>query len=199
MLATQFSTRCLADRIRRAYLRRRPWWSGGDPGSSVWAAAASALIQAHGTDRRLPLDPELFVASQPASDALADPWGDLVGALPIRRYRRRVRDIVRRLREELRGEIRLMIGRARRGQSLELQIKFGGPGLSPLGRYVAARRINREDLAEAIREAALRQHEGCPLYRLACRGLLTEGDYPASAPLPYPINPMPAGAVVGWN
>ncbi|QDV33279.1 hypothetical protein [Tautonia plasticadhaerens] len=199
MLTTPLSTRCLADRIRRAYLRRHPWWTGGGPDAPVWHRSALGLIQAHSADPRLPIDPELFVASQPIFDSLVDPWGDLVAPEAVARYRRRVSRIVRRLRDELRRELRLMRRRSLKGQAMEHQVALGGRGLSPLGRYVAAQRIGRGDLAETLRGEALRQHLGCPLYRLACRGLLSEGGYPEAGPSAALSLPLPLHVAVGWN
>jgi hypothetical protein len=199
VLATLISTRCLADRIRQAYLRRRPWWTGADPDAAVWTASASALIEAHVSDPRLPLDPELFVVAQPQRDAIADPWGDLAGPEAVRRYRRRVSRIVRRLRRELKDELRTIRSRCSRGRSLESQVIHGGKGLSPLGRYVAAIRSGHLDLAAALRKDALGQHEGCPLYRLACRGMLPESQYPVAVWQPSALCPLPVGSAVGWN
>lgn len=199
MLATLISTRCLADRIRQAYLRRRPWWTGVDPDAAVWSASAAALIDAHWSNPRLPLDPELFVNSQPQCYAVADPWGDLVGPVAVRRYRRRVARIVRRLRFELRTELRLIRSQSARGISVEAQLLQGGRNLSPLGRYVAAIRFGRPDLAALLRDDALRQHNGCPLYQLACRGLLPADRYPVAVLPPSPLAPLPIGAFVGWN
>lgn len=199
MLATLISTRCLADRIRRAYLRRRPWWTSADPDAAVWSVSAAALIDAHWSNPHLPLDPELFVVSQPQCHAVADPWGDLVGPVPIRHYRRRVARIVRRLRSELRAELRLMRLRCSLGASVESQVLHGGRGLSPLGRYIAAVRIDRFDLAADLRDDALRQHHGCPLYQQACRGLLPKDRYPVAILPPSPLAPLPVDASVGWN
>lgn len=157
------------------------------------------LIQAHSADPRLPIDPELFVACQPSCDSLADPWEDLVAPEAICRYRHRVSGIVRRLRGELRRELRLMRRRSREGQSIERQVVLGGRGLSPLGRYVAARRIGRGDLAELLRLEALRQHLGCPLYRLACRGLVPEEGYPETSASAMLVHHLPLHVAVGLN
>jgi hypothetical protein len=170
-----------------------------DPDAAVWSASASALIEAHWANPHLPLDPELFVISQPQCPAIADPWGDLVGPSAVKRYRRRVARIVRRLRSELRAELRLVRLRSARGVELESQVVQGGRGLSPLGRYVAAIRLGRPDLAPLLRDDALRQHDGCPLYQLACRGLLPDDLYPAIVGTPTPLAPLPVGACVGWN
>jgi len=197
VFATMIITRSLALRIREAYVRRRPWWPATDPFTPVWAIAATSLIEAHQADPRLPLDPELFVASQPGDDGLADPWGDLVGTVAVRRYRGRIIRIVRRLRRELLAELRTIRVRVRHGQPLGRLLLRGGHGLSPLGRYVFAVRAGRDDLAASLRQEALRQHRSCPLYRLACRRLLAGADYPASSEVAL-IEPLPAGSV-SWN
>ncbi|MEW4567741.1 hypothetical protein AB1L88_07730 [Tautonia sp. JC769] len=170
-----------------------------DPDAAVWSASAAALIDAHWSNPNLPLDPELFVIAQPQCPSIADPWGDLVGPLAVRRYRRRVARIVRRLRAELRAELRLVRARGARGIAVESQLAKGGRGLSPLGRYVAAIRLGRPDLAASLRDDALRQHDGCPLYQLACRGLVPDDHYPATIDTPSPLAPLPVGAFVGWN
>ena len=193
MIASLDYTRSLAVRIRRGYVRRRPWWPSSDPFASAWTLAAMSLVEAHRADPRLPLDPELFVASQPVDDRFADPWGELVGPAAERRYRRRVLRIARRLRRELLGELRRIKVLARRGLPLDRVLRLDGPDLSPLGRYVAAVRAGRHELAKALREEALQQHRSCPLYQLACRDLLPEGSYPAAFSQ-IPLSPLPAGA-----
>ena len=72
----------------------------------LWTAAALCLWQAHADDPTLPLDSELFVASQPLMGSLGDPWVELTQVEAGRRYRIQVRRIVRRLRRELTREIR---------------------------------------------------------------------------------------------
>ncbi len=68
-------------RIERAYALRRAGWDRGCSTRRVWAAAALCLWQAHVDDPTLPLDSELFVASQPITGSLGDPW---VGIDPAR-------------------------------------------------------------------------------------------------------------------
>lgn len=177
-----FSRRTVEDRIRSAYLLRRPWCSAAFPRSAVWMAAASNLMSAHGRDPCLPVDPELFVASQPSRVGVADPWGDLTRPRSIERYRRRVRSIVRQLRRELLGEIRWIHRRLERGLGLDHVIRARTSALTPLGRYVTAVRCDRDDLAVQFVEDAIRQHHGSPLYREACRGLLAQELYPADLP-----------------
>jgi len=181
VLASLLLTRRLAVRIRQAYLRQRPWWSGAELTGSVWAAAATTLYEAHQLDPRAPLDPELFVAAQVRNEAVADPWKELASPEAVRRYRRRVVRMIQRLRRELRRELRRIDRQKRRGQSLEQTLNRVDRHLSPLGRYVAAIRAGRSDLADHLRAEALHQHQSCPLYRWACQGLLPDEFYPATA------------------
>ncbi len=178
-----FSRRTVEERIRTAYLLRRPWCSGAFPRSAVWMAAASNLISAHRRDPDLPMDPELFVASQRSRGGVADPWSELTHSRSIDRYRRRVQIIVRQLRRELLGEIRWVHRRLERGLPLDSVLKRRTESLTPLGRYVTAVRCGRDDLAVRFVEEAIRQHHGSPLYRNACRGLLAEELYPADLPV----------------
>lgn len=174
-----FSPRCLEDRIRSAYIRGRAWSCAAYPQSRVWAAAAGQLVAAHQADPTLPLDPELFVASQPRSAGMADPWGDLTTPLAIGRYRRRVGAIVRQLRRELRAEIRWIRRRLDRGFPLELVLRTRRKSVTPLGRYIIAIQEMREDLALNYLEGAIRQHQNCPLYRSASAGMILDETYPA--------------------
>jgi len=169
----------LADRIERAYLRRRPTWHRGLAHPRVWSAAAETLVELHAVDSWTPVDPELFVASQPIRGD-ADPWRELTGAEPARRYGRRVRQVVRLLEVEIRGEVRrgeLLLGSDR---PVEHVLRSCRPRLSPLARYLVAHRAGRPELAEAWRGRAAQQHRACPLYRQACRRLLPVGAYPDS-------------------
>jgi hypothetical protein len=174
----------VADRIARAYLRRRPEWRGVGVPARVWADAAAALIELHRSDPAMPLDPELYVAAQPPAVPLADPWVELTRAASARRYRCRVRQIVRSLRRELRDELRRAEQRLDRGADLEAILFGHDRSLSALGRYIVAHRAHRPDLAERLRAAAQEQHRACPLYRSACRGLLAPGSYPVVDLLP---------------
>ena len=185
------TTQRLANRIRTAYLRHRTWWDTAASDAEVWMAAATVLHEAHRDDPRLPLDPELFVAAQPGCRAIADPWDEIAGPRSAARYRRRVGRMIRRLRRELRRELR----RVRRDLPLDRQLTEPRLRLSPMARYVAAVQSGRPDLAARLRDEALRHHESCPLYRLACVGLLPDGTYPSSVPLPA----LPLGVDVGKN
>jgi hypothetical protein len=97
------------------------------------------------------------------------------------RYRECVRQLVRGLRDELRGEVRRASRQIRTGADLR-QVLLADPArLSPLGRFILAHRLGRSDLAEEFRAAAAEQHQSCPLYQQASRGLLPSEQYPASA------------------
>lgn len=141
-------------------------------------------MEAHRASTWLPLDPELFVASQPASSPLADPWQNLAPSLAVRRYRRRILLIVRGLRRELRQEIHQAEARLRRGQPLKSVLRRHDPNFSPLGRFLVAHRAGRPDLAARFQEAASEQHASCPLYRLACRHMIPARAYPVMELLP---------------
>jgi hypothetical protein len=168
----------LAQRIERAYLRRQPHWRPGCANPKVWAAAAAALLRMHRSDPTLPLDPELYVAVQPIRVSLADPWEDLTEARSAQRYRRRVHQMIRKLRDELRTEIRLAAARIGQGESVEAVLLSRTRSLSPLGRYIVAVRSGRPDLAERFRRQAHEQHQSCPLYRHACVKFLPRKAYP---------------------
>ena len=78
----------MAGRIEQAYGLRRPRWLRGCSTSRVWYTAALRLWESHtGDPVRVPLDPELFVASQPISAPFSDPWSELAHPESARRYR----------------------------------------------------------------------------------------------------------------
>jgi hypothetical protein len=182
VLPTQEVIDQLGDRIERAYsLRRAQWWRGCTTGR-VWSAAALRLWQAHVEDRELPLDSELFVASQPISGTLGDPWSELTQPEAARRYRSRVRRIIRRLRTELQREVRRAERSIREDGETGIGRLAGDGRLSPLGCYIAAHRANRADLAGRFAAAAARQHGSCPLYRQASTTLLADDLYPTNHP-----------------
>ncbi len=82
----------LAGRIEQAYALRRAHWFRGCSTSRVWYTAALRLWEAHASDSALvPLDPELFVASQPISSPLSAPWTEVAHPESARRYRSAVR------------------------------------------------------------------------------------------------------------
>jgi hypothetical protein len=179
VLPTQQTIDHLADRIERAYLLRRPEWNRGCSTRRVWAAAAVRLWQTHMNDPALPLDSELFVASQPINGSFSDPWVELTQVEAGRRYRTKVRRIVHRLGRELKREV----ARAEQILSENVRSTFAwlahNRHLSPLGCYIAAQRMGRADIADRFALLALEQHQACPLYQLASRSLLSADLYPA--------------------
>lgn len=168
----------IANRIKRAFLRRRPEWCGMASLDRLWAVAADHLSTLHSRDPALPLDPELYVAALPLKAPRCDPWNELISGASITHYRRRIRRIVHALRRELRDEVRRAEARLRRGELAEKVVLPRSRSLSPLGLYIVAQRVGRRDLAECLRTLALEQHRACPLYRAACVGLLPDEDYP---------------------
>jgi hypothetical protein len=171
----------LSGRIQQAYELRRPDWRGGCSTSRVWSAAAERLWAAHAADPTwVPIDAELFVASQPISVPFADPWSELAQPESTRRYRSMLRRIVRRLRGELKREI----SRAERlivhGRDTREVLKTGGR-ISPLGCFIVAARAGLGELANSFAAAAAAQHRACPLYREASHSLLAADLYPVGA------------------
>ena len=107
MLPSQVVLAKLSRRIEQAYGLRRPDWRGGCSTPRLWSAAAVRLWSTHAADPSgIPLDAELFVASQPISVPFADPWSELTQPDCARRYRSQLRKIIRRLRAELKREVR---------------------------------------------------------------------------------------------
>lgn len=181
----------LAHRIERAYALRRAGWYRGCSTRRVWAAAAQCLWQAHVEDPTLPLDSELFVASQPITGSLVDPWVELTQVEAARRYRAQVRRIVRRLRKELKREV----ARAERlidegGRLIVSSLSQDGQ-LSALGCFIAAERKGRPEIADRFVGAATEQHRSCPLYQVASLGLLPPDRYPVE--VPADCEGLPAG------
>jgi hypothetical protein len=174
----------LAGRIERAYLLRRPGWVGTGPSSTVWTVAATRLMHLHAADPSIPVDPELFVASQPVPSGEADPWHELARPAAARRYERCVLRIVSALRRELRAEVVFGKSRVRQGESLESVLSARSLSFSPLGRFILACVCDRSDLAERFRADAQAQHRSCPLYRLACQTLLRPDAYPVLELIP---------------
>ncbi len=179
MVPIRSATQELADRIERSYRRSRPRWRLDTSNPGVWAHVASTLLGLHDQDPDVPVDPELFVASQPPASPLDDPWMVLAQDASAGRYLTQVRRILRGLRRELRGEVRRAEARASLGVPLEAILRAGATRISPLGRIILAHRAGRSDLAQPWHAAATRQHQSCPLYRQACRGILHDDDYPA--------------------
>lgn len=178
----------LAHRIERAYALRRAGWYRGCSTRRVWAAAAMCLWQAHVDDPTLPLDSELFVASQALTGTLADPWVELAQVEAARRYRVQVRRIVRRLRKELRREVARAERLIDEGGRLIVSSLAQDGHLSALGCLIAAHRKGRGDIANRFTEAAAEQHRACPLYESASLGLMPPDRYPVEAPTgPLPL------------
>jgi hypothetical protein len=177
VLPTQEVIDHLASRIERAYALRRAGWDRGCSTRRVWAAAAMCLWQAHADDPTLPLDSELFVASQSITGSLGDPWSELTQPDAGRRYRTQVRRIVERLRAELSREIQLAERRMEDPQ-MTLASLAKDRRLSPLGCYIAAHRIGRPEMASRFADGAAQQDIACPLYRAASRSLLPPDLYP---------------------
>jgi hypothetical protein len=178
VLPTQEIIDQLAERIERAYALRQPGAARDCSTQRVWAAAALRLWQAHVEDPTLPLDSELFVASQPIAGSSGDPWVELTQAEAGRRYRQQVHRIIRRLRAELRREVR----RAERMIAEDLPLVAASvlqkARLSPLGCYIAAYRMGRADMAILFARGAVEQHRACPLYQVASVAFLPANRYP---------------------
>jgi hypothetical protein len=182
VLPTQREIDRLADRIESAYeLRTRRWWWGCST-RRVWAEAALRLWQAHAADpARIPLDAELFVASQPISACFPDPWTELAQTEAVRHYRRLVRQIVRQLRSELKREVRWAEKLIRQGRPLEELLTAKDGRISPLGCYITALRAGRLDVAMIFASAACDQHRSCALYRQSSLSLLPVAYYPSDS------------------
>lgn len=126
----------------------------------------------------MPLDPELYVAVQPANSLFYDPWIELTQTSSAWHYRNRVRKMIRGLRAELRSEVRSAEGRVRRGEAIVKVLLDGRKQLSPLGCFIVARRAGCDELANRFRRGAVLQHQSCPLYRPASLPLLSPEFYP---------------------
>jgi hypothetical protein len=191
VLPTQEVIDDLAGRIERAYALRRAEWRRGCSTRRVWAAAALCLWQAHTEDPTVPLDSELFVASQPITESLGDPWVALTQPEAGRRYRSQVRRIVQRLRDELSREVQLAERQMREDAPTILASLSNNRRLSPLGCYIAAHRIGRADIADRFARPAAEQHHACPLYKAASLSLLPLDLYPVEE------RPISLGSVNG--
>jgi hypothetical protein len=177
----------LADRIEHAFNLRYPQWYRGCSTTRVWSSAAMVLWQVHSEHAEIPLDPELFVASQPPRESV-DPWSILARPEAGQRYKGRVRKIIQLLRAELRREIRRVVREVRGGTSLSCVLTRNDSRVSPLGIYIAAHRYGRTDLAARVLSRAALQHERCPLYRWACLPLLPAELYPPDDATPQPAH-----------
>ncbi len=181
MLPTQETLDRLADRIERAFTVRCSTWYRGCSTPRIWSVAAAILWDVHLADSTIPLDPELFVASQPLTASFADPWTSLAQPGAGHRYKQSVRRIIRRLRAELKRELRLTENLLRQGRALSKIVGSQDARLSPLGLYIAVHQAARPDLAGRLRAGAIVQHNCCPLYRSACTALLPAELYPMEA------------------
>lgn len=170
----------LAARIEHSYRLRRHQWMSRCTSPQVWSAAARALLSVCDGDRPLPADPELFVASQPVRPSGNDPWQELTSPEAMENYRRSVRAIVRGLKAEISAELRRAGRRFENGEAVSVVLLSSDHRLSPLGRYIAARRAGRPALARRIEPEALAQHRCCPLYAVACEGLIPREQYPSA-------------------
>ena len=179
VLPTQEMLDHLADRIEQAFCLRQCNWMRGCSTPRVWSAAATILWQVHSNNPEIPLDPELFVASQAITAPFGDPWASLARAEAGQRYRQNVRRIIRRLRSELRREVCRAENELRQGRGLRALIRSHNPRISPLGLYITAQRAGRADLARRLRPAAIEQHNCCPLYRPASLALIPAALYPS--------------------
>jgi hypothetical protein len=169
----------LAVRVEQAYGLRVRRWRRGCSTSRVWHEAALRLWEAHAHDPEfVPLDAELFVASQPISCSLPDPWTELTHHDSAKRYRLSVKRIVRTLRAELKREVRSCERSIELGEDVETLLGRPSRRRSALGSYILAIRVGREDLAERFASAAVAQHQSCPLYRIASMWLLPAELYP---------------------
>jgi hypothetical protein len=169
----------LARRIEAAYELRSPRWWRGCSTSRVWDTAALRLWESHSADPvRFPLDAELYVASQPISTPVSDPWGELAHPDSVQRYRSVVCQIVRQLRAELRREVAVAERSIRRGRDIETVLSHKTSRRSALGSYIVAERAGRHDLAKRFAAAAANQHRSCPLYRTASLALIPAECYP---------------------
>jgi hypothetical protein len=178
VLPTQETLDRLAERIERAFTLRRSNWYRGCSTPRVWTAAATILWEVQCENPTIPLDPELFVASQPMTAPFADPWTNLAQPEAGQRYRQSVRRIIRQLRAELKREVRRAENLLREGRGLSTILRTRDARLSPLGLYITAHRAARPDLAERLRPSAIEQHNCCPLYRSASLAFLPAELYP---------------------
>ncbi len=168
----------IARRIERAYLRRRPEWRAASIDGHLWTAAARVLLKVGAEQNDIPIDPELFVASQIRAGLTSDPWMDLTQPKAGRRYVAQVRRIVSNLEMELNEEIARVEDAVLDGRSPEMVLLSSNLRLTPLGRYLAATRLGRPDLALPLLADAHEQMRICPLYRAAISDLIAPEDYP---------------------
>jgi hypothetical protein len=146
VLPTQETIDQLADRIEQAFSRRFAAWNRGCSTHRVWAAAAVNLWAAHQEIPEVPLDPELFVASQPIHETHSDPWTSLTQGDAVQRYAHQVRHIVHLLQAELARELARADRLIDKGVELSRIVVTRKSRLSALGCYIVALRAGRNDL-----------------------------------------------------
>ncbi len=192
MLPTHEQLNQLAGRIESAYGLRRSRWRVECSTSRLWDRAALRLWEAHALDpARIPLDAELFVAAQPRSDCLSDPWTEIAHVDASKRYRAAVIQIIRQLRSELKREVHGAERAIRTGREIGSILNDEQFALSPLGAYILARRARRDDLAELFVIEAAAQHRSCPLYRAATSSICPAEYYPEENPVVSTTNVFP--------
>ena len=179
MLATQCEIDVLSARLESAYRRLRPSWDGHCSSSRVWDVAAMKLVDIHHHDPSVPIDPELFVASQPKNARFPEPWRELTRDASAVFYVDCVLAITIALHHELAAEVRKAEERIRSGQALSKVLISRSRRLSPLGKYIVAKRAGRDVLSRRFVPGAIKQHLACPLYRPATLGLISPASYPA--------------------
>jgi hypothetical protein len=154
------------------------YWNDGCSTMRVWTVAAQVLTQVHDDYPEVPIDPELFVASQPLNLRGSDVWRDLTSPAAAESYRKRVRGIVRLLERELKREVRRAERLIRDGRPIHDALCARDSRLSALGRYIVAWRSGRLDLQARFEDDVVAQHRSCPLYRSACLAFLPAEYYP---------------------
>ncbi len=190
MICSQDAIDHLASRIERAYRRRNPGWSSFGPNRGIWESAASRLLEISIDSPQLPIDPELFVAVLTPGGIAPDPWSELTQRSSRTRYLKALRSIIKRLRRELKSELRLAECLLAGGMDLDELLDDRWDRISPLTRYILAVRGTRYDLVLRLRAAAQAQHRSCPLYRQASRSLMPTHAYPSPV---SGIDPHPVG------
>lgn len=171
-----------AEMIKQAYLRQNSGYSPSSCSSEVWVAAAMRMHQVAEENLGIPVDAELFVASQVYRGFRRDPWTELTQAGASRNYRQAIRKIVGLLEKEISREIRWATRKMESGASLDGLMASAKTKLSPLSKFYFAREFGRSDLADRYRDDARDQHLSCPLYETAFRNLLPSMIYPADSP-----------------
>lgn len=187
MLSLPETTDLLARRIERAYIRRNPTWIRDTACPRVWDVAALRLIEVSMHNPLITLDPELYVAVLSVGGGRRNPWIELTQNLSKSRYISALRKIVGFLRRELKLELRRAQISISDGLELEQVFQVSRGRISPLTCYILAYHAGRLDLMSELEGRSVRQHQSCPLYRLACSSLLPDDAYPRSQTVATPI------------